>query len=978
MSKTLSSTWRDALNSVVDSISAERFRENLPWLREKYGDDPDDISIVYTGMLTDWFVESTGLFAALQLPPEEVPAALAEIRKTLAHLDFDQELKQVKRHERRYYDRFAITSALLFTELGEAMEALFNHYVTGDYDPKTNPNDLVAEALEIAKEDLERAHHLITQAGAIALHSHPLWWRWQAEAYGPAEPWLTIIANLVEDYTGGGQTPLGPLAKARAEARATVQEVKEKEEEPELPVPAPSPVDDLIEELIEQGEAHFAPEQLALCQVHREEAIPALIDLAADEYLQMEGMEGSLGDGYAPINAVQLLGELEAVEAIPALIDLVADVDPEAIIYSSAIYALKKIGPPALDPLLTFIRYSRDAEAKVGLAEAINVGDQADERVYQALATVWQEATWEEGKCLLAYLLVRAGGEQAIPLLQAALGDPNLDNLIDYNEVAHALTKLGVKAPPPPVSPERLDFDPGMDIGRPAHAVLLEVSDPARLMTFADEATEEWRSHPEALAHAYTAIELNRLNSLFVMQAILLPPEFSMPPMVSLIEVTETLTFDSSTRGYPHWLRKTYDHLAECAGPELRNQLAGVLLSLQYYLGADYDIADDPDQLLAAARRLSYEEEAEAEELGHLFGRAGALILHGRSFWSRWPAETDLPLCDWLGGLIEFRRILKSIGQIPLRPSTETTPDELSVMLFEAMIEMEEKQAPPTVAKLLDVALARKQDTMPPAQRRRFTHQRAAVIPYLIRLVEDKQYWHEDGPGGGWAAILAVRLLGELKATQATDTLVSAVADSRPEDIIHEAALFSLMNIGRPAISAVQAYFRYGRDVETKTALAEVLGCIGRRNTDVFDLLRRVWETADWAQNRRMVALAFGDLRDRRAIPFLQAAWEDQAADGLDLDYVHWALHQLGAPAPPLLPQKPSRLKTPASYNPRLIYDEFDTPQRLRYTAWGEPLCPDCGQPLVRDENGEWTHSPELPDTHSDPRRTRRKEDRRR
>jgi hypothetical protein len=328
-------------------------------------------------------------------------------------------------------------------------------------------------------------------------------------------------------------------------------------------------------------------------------------------------------------------------------------------------------------------------------------------------------------------------------------------------------------------------------------------------------------------------------------------------------------------------------------------------------------------------------------------------------------------------GLVEFRHILERIGHIPLRPSTETTPDELTATLVEAMMEMEEKQAPPAVAQLLDLLISQKQDALSPAQRRRFTHQRAAIVPHLIRMVKDKKYWYEDSPGEGWAAILAARLLGELKVSQATHTLVSAVADSDPEDIIHEAALFSLMNIGRPALPAVKTYFRYGHDVETKTALAEILGHIGRRSPDSFRFLRQVWESADWAQNRRMVALAFGDLRDRRAIPLLQAAMEDRNTDALDLDYIHWALQRLGAPATSPPAKKSSHLETPAPYNPRLIYDEFDTPQRLRYNVWGEPLCPDCGQPLGVDEDGDLTHLP--PSLHhSTPQSTKRKRKKRR
>ncbi|MFQ6102093.1 MAG: HEAT repeat domain-containing protein [Anaerolineae bacterium] len=957
--------WRGALDIAVEAVSAEQFCGNLSWLREECGDDPDEVGMAYAYLLANWFVESSSLFATLRLPPEEVPAALGEIRETLAHLDFDEGQRRLKRHERRYYDRFAQIAAPLFTELGEAMEALFNCYVAGDYDPDANPDELIAEALETAEDDLERAHHLIAQAGAIALHSHPLWWRWQIEADGPARPWLVTMANLVEDYTGGGKMVLGSLEQARADAETSLREV---EERPESPAAEPSPVDELIEELIEQGEEPFTQEQLELCQAHREEAIPALIDLVEDEELQMED---SPGEGYAPIHAVQLLGELQAVEAIPALIDIVADVDMEAIISDTALYALKQIGQPALKPVLTFMRYSWNVEVKVKLAELFSAVGQGDEQAYQALVAVWEEATWEEGKCLLAYPLAQTGGEQAIPLLEAALEDPDLDNVLDYNEIACALEELGVEAPPPPSDLETLDFELDLGIGGFARSILLETGDPENLMTFADMAPKEWHSRPDGLAHAYTVVERHRLNSLIAMQAIILPSGISLPLTADLLEAVEALTFDATIKDYPRWLRKTYNHLAECAGPDLQLHLAGVLLSLQHYLSEDYDIADDPDQLLAAARELPPDDE----KLRQLFGQAGALVLHGRTLWPRWPDEADRPLSGWLEGLIEFRRPLERIGQIPLRPSPETGPEELSATLTEAL-EREREEPPPPVAKLLDLLIAQKNDTLPPAQRRRFAHQRAAVIPHLIRIVEDRRYWYEDGPGEGWAAILAIRLLGELKATHAADALVSAVADSRPGDIINDAALFSLMVIGRPALSAVQAYFRYGRDIETKTSLAEVLGHVGRRSKDSFDLLRQVWEAADWRQNRRMVALAFGDLRDRRAIPLLKAALDDRSADALDSDYIHWALQQLGTPVPPAEKKSP-RLKTTAPYNPRLIYDELDNTQRLRYTTWGEPLCPDCGQPLVWDESGEWTHSPEPPVHRPASRRRKRKKKRR-
>ncbi|MBU0705345.1 MAG: DUF2150 family protein [Chloroflexi bacterium] len=964
--------WRDTLNMVVDAISADSFRDELVWLRERYGDNPGLIGWIYNEKLTDWFVTSTGLFAALRLPPAEVPAALAEICETLTNLDLAGEQKRLDQDDdRRCYEDFSQWATMTFPELGQAMEALFNCYVAGDYDPTANPDDIIAEALEIGEEDLERAHYLIAQAGAIALHARPLWWRWEQEAYGLAEPRLTATLDLVEDYTSDGKMLLGPLEQARADGEKSLREVKEKIAELEEGIvqdeePAdlePSPVDDLINDLIERGEQRFTPEQLALCRDHREDAISALIDLAADEYLQLED---SPGEGYAPIRAVELLGELEAVEAIPELIDIVAGTDPEAIIYSTAIHALQKMGQPVREQILTFMRYSWDVEAKIGLAEAIEVSS-PDEQIYQALVEVWEEAAWEDGKCLLAYGLAQAGGEQAIPLLEAALEDPELETVLNYNEVAYALSELGVEPPPPPADLETFDFAAAIEGS--VQATISAIGDPEHIMDIIGAAPEEWHSRPEALAHVYTDLEMSRISSVCAVQAIVFPLAMSLSFTDRFLQEVEMLALDASTTDYPPWLGETYDHLAECAGPELQYRLIGMLLSLKYYLGDDYDIADEPDQLLAAAADL-FDSEQELEESWRLFGQAGALILHGRSFWPRWPAETDPPLSGFMEGLIKFHSILESVGQIPLRPSSEAPPDELAAAMMKA-VEKEEKQPPPDVTRLLDTILTQEQGILSPAQRRRFVHQRAAVIPYLIRMVEDEQYWYEEGPGGGWATILAARLLGELKASQAVDALVSAVADSDASDVIQEAALFSLMAIGRSALSAVQAYFCYGRDVETKTALAEVLGCIGRQNTDAFDLLRQVWEDADWAQNRRMVALAFGDLCDRRAIPLLQTALEDRRTDALDQEYISWALQRLGVQEPPK--KKSSRLRTPAPHSPRLIYGEFDIPQRSKYTPWGEPLCPDCGKPFVLGKDGEWAHPPEGTTHRPAPQSTKRR-----
>ncbi len=936
-------SWRVALNAVIEGISARQFSESLHWLCDRYGDDPLEVTATYTSMLITLFAEAAGLLAVLDLPPAEVPAALAEIRATLAHLDFDKQRKRVKRKDRRYYDQFAEWAAPLLAEVGEVMEALFNCYVAGDYDPAADPDALIVEALQAAEQDWERTRRLMTQAGAIALHGRPLWWRWDKEGYGPARHWLTTMAILVGSYTNDGTRLLTSYAEIREQSQIMHQGPGERLQEPPLPETEPSPVDTLIEELIEQGEKKFTQEQLALCQAHLEEAVPALIALATDEELQMEDAPGG---GYVPIRAVELLGRLRAAEAVPPLIDIIADTEPDAIIRDVALSSVIEIGPAAREPVLAFMRYSRMVEAKVMLAELFSEIGEKDERAYGILLDVWKEATWDDGKALLAYPLACTGGEQVIPLLQDALDDPQLDSRLDYNEIANVLEELGVTVPPPdhlttPFGPESLRAF--------MVAPVEDLRDPQRLEAVAESAPEAFRSHSDYLAAAFAFSHLRLLSIMTAVQVLCFSPESAMDLVSNLLEAVEALTFDASTKGYPEWVRKAYRSLAEEAGPRFQNWFSGILIPLWHYLAGEYDIAEDPDRLLLDAR----ERVPDDEDKARLFGRAGALILHGRPCWSRWSVETDPPLSDWLFGLFEFRTLLERVGQIPLQSGSEELLPELVDMMMEE--DREEENIPPQVAELLDLLVAKKQDTLSPLERRRFANQYALVVPHLMRMVEDKTYWLEDGPGEGWAAILAARLLGELGAIQAADTLVNAIADSSPDDVIHDAALFSLLALGRPALSAVQAYFRYGRNIEVKTCLAEVLGRIGRRSTDSFDLLRQVWDEATWTDNRRMVALAFGDLGDRRAVPLLRAALDDPEADAADIEYVVWALRQLGAPVA-RVPKRSPHLKTPMSYTPRLLYDDDGYPLRLKHTAWGEPICPHCNQPLVFQDD-EWVHS---------------------
>src|SRR5437667_8776251 len=78
--------------------------------------------------------------------------------------------------------------------------------------------------------------------------------------------------------------------------------------------------------------------------------IPPLIAVMEDEALFLE--EGP-GEGWAPIRAAELLGELRANEAIEPMLRRVATVDWDTYLHETLTEALPSFGPAVLEPALT-------------------------------------------------------------------------------------------------------------------------------------------------------------------------------------------------------------------------------------------------------------------------------------------------------------------------------------------------------------------------------------------------------------------------------------------------------------------------------------------------------------------------------------------------------------------------------------------------------------------------------------------------
>lgn len=121
----------------------------------------------------------------------------------------------------------------------------------------------------------------------------------------------------------------------------------------------------------------------------RDEILPFLYAiLDADELYA----ERSLGGGFAPINAVSLLGEWQVVEAIPRLLTYLDDNDnDDAIVNDRAAFALQQMPPEAIEPLLEHGQRD-EARAMDAMFILTHVG-KGDDRCFAFICNVFERMT---------------------------------------------------------------------------------------------------------------------------------------------------------------------------------------------------------------------------------------------------------------------------------------------------------------------------------------------------------------------------------------------------------------------------------------------------------------------------------------------------------------------------------------------------------------------------------------------------------
>jgi hypothetical protein len=167
-----------------------------------------------------------------------------------------------------------------------------------------------------------------------------------------------------------------------------------------------------IQRLVAAGEE--LPEEVAQALLaHGPEAVPALLGVLTDETLQMEDAPG---DGWAPVHAADLLGELKDPRALPTMLLQLRQTEPGEYLQETLTDALIDWGEGLIEPALAVLReHPRDAQLHDYVGEVLSKAELDDERVLAALLREL-ELCPESG----AIHLAEYGDPAALPALSRA------------------------------------------------------------------------------------------------------------------------------------------------------------------------------------------------------------------------------------------------------------------------------------------------------------------------------------------------------------------------------------------------------------------------------------------------------------------------------------------------------------------------------------------------------------------------------
>ena len=153
----------------------------------------------------------------------------------------------------------------------------------------------------------------------------------------------------------------------------------------------------------------------AILSERKAQVIPFLLDLLETPELYEET---SLGAGWAPVHAVELLGHWKVIEAVPSLLRILEKDDWMSLVHDRSLVALEQMGPEIVEKLLPMAQQATDAQLRRTLATVLSEVGQGHAQVYAYIRSVLDEQRREEDVADVADSLLRCNLEAATSLLQ--------------------------------------------------------------------------------------------------------------------------------------------------------------------------------------------------------------------------------------------------------------------------------------------------------------------------------------------------------------------------------------------------------------------------------------------------------------------------------------------------------------------------------------------------------------------------------
>jgi hypothetical protein len=205
----------------------------------------------------------------------------------------------------------------------------------------------------------------------------------------------------------------------------------------------PSPANALAVQLAPYGEK-LPPELRARLLAQAPEIVAPLIAILENDRL---ADTDSVGAGWLPIHAADLLLELKAEAAIPVLIDVLSAGHWDSVLHNKIAVRLPELGAAVLTPAAAAMESATDYDMQTSLCGVLSQLGVRDERVFD-----WCKEIFERDPVLGGIYFADYGDKRALPLIEGAIEDfkPNWASeqpLSDLREFADAYERIAGELP---------------------------------------------------------------------------------------------------------------------------------------------------------------------------------------------------------------------------------------------------------------------------------------------------------------------------------------------------------------------------------------------------------------------------------------------------------------------------------------------------------------------------------------------------